>query len=388
MPRITSNSINIIDVVDGSDPIVAFQTNPSHTFQAAQDGAVQATEFNAFSNLIYCYIGSDKADASIVTSDAAMPNSSFRLSASSGDGAPATVAGSGWPAGSSWEYSAEDDDALKFTTPNEGLNNATADTATVTLHIRIKNATGSVIAVDQNTTFTKALAGGDGDVITLTGTNNIFTANSSGTIDSGQDAITVQVDTQGSPGTQTYEVSVNGGAFVALTSTGAGAGQISGWDSDLSGEPETGTIGNTARRLFISGANLGNANDKYQLMVSGLSGGADTYNVVKIRDGAAGDNAITLNISSNRGNVFSATETGDKTLTATVYDQGSGSEITSGISYDWRLGAPDSTITVKVDASGNVVSSGGSPATGKTIIVDDDDVDGSQQYSCIVTTDT
>ncbi len=385
MARSASNSVTIFDVVDGSDPIVAYQTNPAHTFIASSDGAVTAAVVNSYSNLIYCYIGGDKATASTATSDAAMANSSFRLSSSSGAGNAVTVSAAGWPASADWDYTAETDQAIKLTAPLSALSNSTPDSATAILHIRIKNAAGTVSSVNQDISFTKALAGSNSNVITLTSKTNIFTANSAGTIDDGQGDIVVTIETQGSPGDQTYEVALNGGDFVTRTSAFSNAGQIYRWDDNLTGPGQSGTIGATAQRLFISDNNLGDGNNSYQLRVSGADGGSDTLNIVKVSRGVDAANAIVVSVSSSTTDVFSSTDTADKTLTARAYDQSSGSEITTGLTYDWRLGAPDSTDRVQVDAGGNVVESGGSDATGKTIIVDDDDVDGSQQYSCIVT---
>ena len=152
------------------------------------------------------------------------------------------------------------------------------------------------------------------------------------------------------------------------------------------------TIDRTAQRLLISQENLGD-NDNLIVRVTGadLSMGNDIISIIKVRRGMAGANAITVHIGSGDGsNNFEPGITSPKELTARVYDQGTGAEITTGLTYTWRLNTVDGpivTVTALTPDSSRTVDAGSIiEATGDidSIIVDRDDI--ANGYVCIVNT--
>ena len=156
------------------------------------------------------------------------------------------------------------------------------------------------------------------------------------------------------------------------------------------------TIDRTAQRLLISQENLGD-NDNLIVRVTGadLSMGNDIISIIKVRRGMAGANAITVFIESNDGtNNFTPGVTGPKTLTVRVYDQGSGAEITSGLTYIWHENTVDGdvveleqrTTPYLVTQGTNIFADGDTDVNTASIVVDSNDT--AISYLCVVTTDT
>ena len=110
----------------------------------------------------------------------------------------------------------------------------------------------------------------------------------------------------------------------------------------------------------------------------------------------AGANAITVFIESNDGtNNFTPGVTGPKALTVRVYDQGSGAEITSGLTYIWHENTVDGDVVeldqrtaepYLVTQGTNIFADGDTDVNTASIVVDSTDT--AISYLCVVTTDT
>ena len=124
--------------------------------------------------------------------------------------------------------------------------------------------------------------------------------------------------------------------------------------------------------ITISTDNFGTA-DVFTVKVAGASSGSDIISIIKIQDGATGEAALTVTISSNHGGFsFHNNDTNgtEKTLTVVVYDNATGLEVTP-TSYLWRL---NGTAINPAETTKNIS------------IVATDIPDGkSEEYSCLVT---
>ena len=125
--------------------------------------------------------------------------------------------------------------------------------------------------------------------------------------------------------------------------------------------------------ITISTDNFGTA-DVFTVKVAGASSGSDIISIIKIQDGATGEAALTVTISSNHGGFsFHNNDTNgtEKTLTVVVYDNATGLEVTP-TSYLWRL-------------NGTAISNPAETAKDISIVATDIPDGGSEEYSCLVT---
>ena len=129
------------------------------------------------------------------------------------------------------------------------------------------------------------------------------------------------------------------------------------------------------------------------IRLQGAAGGQDTITLFRVDQGNDGNDAVIVSIVSSNGNIFRNGAGAAKTLTALVYDAGSGSQLTSGVSYTWTRSGSGSVSagTVRVTSSTNrtVVASGGVEANGTlfpTIVVGEEDVDTSEVFTCTIDT--
>ena len=152
-----------------------------------------------------------------------------------------------------------------------------------------------------------------------------------------------------------------------------------GWTSDL---PETG-----GEYLWVT--------FRYVAVQSGTITGIDSWDTpvllgVPGEDGADGDSSITANILSNEGNIFRNAVGPDKELSAFVFDNGTGEELTNPespatpfIFYTWRR-ANNAIVRVTSQTDRTVISSGGVEANGSgfpDIVVDAGDVDTQETFT-------
>ncbi len=379
MARIARGAVTIVDINDGSNPIAAVLTNQNHTFAASSSGVVDTATRQLFSTEAIVYIGSTLAT---LNTDGNVQNNEFRIKPV-GAGATDTKVTSG----TGWSVAVDPATGILTvaTIPTTNVNSCTVQVA-VEYKDPAQGSTGTVLLT---LTLVKVNEGAGGSVISLTANKQAFFAEADGTfLATGNGDVEFTIVTDGSPGSQTYETSLNGNPFSAVTSASNVAGGIKGFDDDTTGVfTTTGTIPVNAQRLLVSKENLG-ANDTYAIKVSGATGGSDVITVVKVRDGAVGAAAINVAITSSVGGVVFKNNSGSaKTLSVVVTDAKDGSTLTP-TSYQWLKNG--SQINVDNSTNRNVVSTGGEAANGlaySTIVVGPEDVtdNSSEEFSCIVT---
>jgi hypothetical protein len=370
MARIASSELTLIDVTDGTNPIAAYLTNENHSFSQTEAGVVNNVA--GFSTKLIVYEGltplTYDADNSLVNGEYRITSATYVETATN------------------WGVPAVNHTTATITIPSIGT--ITEKQVTLRITFSIKNSIGgTTTGLIKDCTLSVIQQGAGGLVVSLTPASQIFTADSAGVLDAAQSDVIITVSTQGSIGNYAYATSLNGAGFVAKTTTGNGVGDISGWDNDASGAKQTGALPTTnLTRLFIAQTNLGDANNTLTTRVSGANGGVDFVTVYKVRKGTAGDNAIIVVIESNSGTVFKNNAGTAKVLTCKVYDAGTGTEITTGVTYTWSR---SSSATLFVDnvttrlvqaAAGVALGSGNFP----TITVGPEDVDNSERFSCAV----
>ena len=365
MARQARNEITITDVNDGTNPITGFMSNANHTFVANTAGTVSAVA--SFSSTLNVFVGS--VQATYVASIGTTANT-FTITGVSYVGTPM-----------GWGTPARSNDTI--TIPSIAQSHATEAVIRVTYSVRTPTTTLTGLTVDISLSIVTEGAGGA--VVQLTPNRQTFTADPSGTADSGQGAVEIGVAVQGNVGNLTVQVSQNGGAYVTRTSTNAGQGHIAGFDTDETGAFQTGTIPTSFARLQITSANLG-TNDSMAIRVVGASAGTDTVNVFKVRQGTPGEDAIIVSLTSSDGTVFRNAAGNAKVLTATVTDAGTGMTPTGTLTYTWtRANGTPVRVTSATDRT--VVSSGGVLASGTaftTITVGPEDVTGQERFGVFV----
>lgn len=378
MSRIARGAVTIVDIADGSNPIAAVLTNQNHTFAANSAGTVDALTRQEFSTKAIVYIGSTLATLS---TDATLADNEYRIKpvGVGADDTRITTASSG-----TWAINVNASTGVLTVTAID----STVATVSVEVVVEYKDPNqGSNGTIDLILTLTRVNEGAGGSVISMTPNKQVFFADAGGTLEASQDDIEMIIETAGSPGAQTYFTSQNGNPFVQKTATGSGAGDISGFDDDLIGSAQTGTIGTAAQRLFISQDNLG-ANDTLAVKVKGANGGVDVVTILKVRDGEQGAAAINVALSSSdSGLIFKNNSGTAKTLTVDVTDAANGNTLTP-TNYQWLKNGAQINVTSSVDRT--VVSSGGTAANGSAFVditVGPEDVtdNGSDEFTCIVT---
>ena len=365
MARQARNEITITDINDGTNPITAFMSNANHTFVANTAGTV--SNVAGFTSTLNVFVGSVQAGYVATLGTTA---NTFTIT---------DVSYVGTPMG--WTTPARTNATIRV--PSIATAHATEAVIRVTFDVRTPTATVEDLEVDVSLSIVTEGAGGA--VVGLTPNKQTFTANPAGTADAGQDAVEVGVATQGNVGNLTVSVSQDGGAFVAQTTTGAGTGQIAGFDTDDTGAFQTGTIPNQFARLQVTSANLG-TNDSIAIRVTGVSAGVDTINIFKVRQGVTGEAALIVSITSSDGTSFRGGQGTAKTLTANVTDAATGGLPTGTLTYTWTR-ANGAQVRVTSASDRTVIPSGGVPATGTgftDIIVGAEDVSVQERFGVLV----
>ena len=150
-------------------------------------------------------------------------------------------------------------------------------------------------------------------------------------------------------------------------------------------------IPGNVQRLFISSNNIGD-NDSISLKVTGAMDdqGNASVSFTKVRRGFTGNAALNVVIESSDGDTFIEGTIGTKVLSVVVYDQGTGSLITSGLTYDWRYETSTGlNVAINNETDRLVVVDGtGTPAAVSSIIVDNIDLLNFDRrtYVCVVDT--
>ena len=377
--RSARGQITFIDVTDGVDPISAFLTNENHTFTASEAGVV--ADRVGFSSTLRVFVGQTAAtySSSLSAANQFTITSVAYVGTSTGWGTPANTNG-------------------VITIPSI-TNSAVADVIIrVTFSVR-NSLSNDTTGLTRDVSLSIVKQGAGGQAVSMSATNQTFFATSDGTIVDNATTnpdITITLDTAGSTGNLTYSISQNGGSFNARTSTGSGAGQIAGYDTDATGSFLTGTIppaqGGVAR-LRITRANMG-TNRSMSIQIAGANGGLDVITLFRVEEGAAGDGALLVDVTttSPQGTVFKNAAGTAKTTIANVVDSATGGTPTGTITYDWTY-ANGTQVRVASASDFNVVTSGGLAADGSSvntnrIIVGAEDVTDAASFICDVDVST
>ncbi len=327
MSRTSVGAITLVDIKDGFDPITVILGNQNHSFAADSAGGVSATERNAFSCEVLAFLGVDRLN---YTALASQPNETYKIIS-------VNSLNAGWVSTINTSEVANQA-VIKMTSLPAGVTDA-AKATSLSLEIDIKNKLGNVTTVNTVITLNKAVQGAGGTIINLTPSRQTFQFNENNVTTDAD--ILMPITTEGTTGTLSAFYSVNGGTFNSLTVQGNGANQA-----------KLLTLTGNSPTITISKENFSTAN-VFSVRVSGGTGGVDVVSIAKIQDGSTGPAALTVIITSNDGGQFFKNNTGaTKTLTARVFDNSDGSEISpGGITYAWtRDGSPyqsnSQTITV------------------------------------------
>jgi hypothetical protein len=333
--RTSVGAVTIADIKDGINPLSMVLSNQSHTFAADNTGTTTAAEKNKFMCEVFCFVGATRATYQAANTS----NNTYNVTITSPTGWATTTA------------VVNNQLQIKAGTVPTGTINVTA---TVNLSINIRNSIGNVTNITGVISLAKAIEGAGGAIIVMKPNRQTFRFNELNATSDG--SITMTVETQGNTGALTALKSVNGGAFSELT-IGAGEGFASSIDFDGAGDNDA---------IVITAANFGTS-DIMSIRVQGTDT-SDTVSLIKIQDGKTGAASLLVTISSNVGGFQFKNNAGAvKTLTAKVYDMADGSEITTGLTYQWYVDGVNQT-----------------GKTAKTITVSASDIPdgGSELYSC------
>jgi len=338
MARSAIGAVSITDVKDGIHPISMVLSNQSHTFAADTTGAVTTGEKAQFSCELFVYIGDTRATYSTAASPA---NGTYNVSLTKTDG---------------WDYETSvvsGQLVVKVKTVPTGVTNKTG---TITLSIVVENLVGNSTTMEAVISLAKAIEGANGAIVELTPSRQTFQFDEAN--DSNDGDITIPIRAIGNVGTLSAQYSRNGATSWSALAVGTAANKAKVIDIDGA---------NNNDQIVISKANFGTS-DIFTVKVTGGTGGSDIVSIIKIQDGSTGPASLFVSIkSSTQGFIFKNNAGTTKTLTARVYDMKDGSEITSGVTYQWYK---------------NSVSMSGK--TSKTLSVTASDVvnGGSDEFSC------
>ena len=307
MPTITGN-ITIADLVDGVTGATIVFTNESHTFSAGTDGAI--ADLSTFSSDISVYAGTTQytyvtgtspgANQYAVNSIADTAGLSTTVSSVSSQGrlAVADIAGN--------------------TTGFADAGASNPDSTSIVIPI-IVNISGTLVTYNRIISLAKA-RGGSAKVVRVTASRQTILYDFGSTNPkTGETSVVLNADYQNfesgdAAGVWSYQV---GGAGT-FTSVGSGQGTVSGTNN----------------------ADLTITKDQYQ-SVAGTSNVVtyritratriDQVSIVKLRDAQGGYQVV---IETSDATVFK-NNVGTADLTAKLYR--GGTEITSGITYAWKL---------------------------------------------------
>lgn len=305
-------AVTLVDIKDGIHPIAAVLSNQSHIFAANQEGVVATAEKDEFLCDVMIYVGDTRAEYDNAGSPA---NITYKHTG--------TAIGAGWVLGTE-VISVDGKDQLRFdvTTIPTGTTPGNV-TTTADLTFDVTNSVGNVTQVVLTLSLAKAIEGVAGQIVNLSPSKHAFKFDELGNTSDGD--IVIDVTTEGNVGVLSAQYAVNGGSWSTLTG-GSGANQAKSLDIDGTGDND---------HITISTTNFDGA-DVFSIRVSGAAGGRDTVSIVRAQKGDTGQASLFVAISSSTGGFSFKNNSGaNKTLTAKVYDMQDGSEITSGVNYQW-----------------------------------------------------
>jgi hypothetical protein len=344
MARTAVGAITIQDVQDGIHPISLVLSNQSHTFAGDNEGTVVAGEIAAFSSEVYAYVGVTRATYDSAASPA---NNTYKLGTIAYDTA-------GWTAVSTVAAS-----QVKITM-SVVPTGTTNKSVVITVPVIVTNSVGNATTVNMLISLAKLIEGADGASVTLTPTKQTIAFSELGVATDTADII-IPIVTVGNTGALSAYYARNGATSWTALTVGATVNKAKEIDIDGANDND---------HITISTINFGTA-DVFTVKVAGASSGSDIISIIKIQDGATGEAALTVSISSSVGGFSFKNNSGTtKVLTVVVYDNATGSVITP-TSFQWRKNGT------------NVAN-----ATTSTISITPTDITdgGSEEYSCLVTT--
>jgi len=307
MPTITGN-ITIADLVDGVTGATIVFTNESHTFTAAPDGEVP--DLSGFSSDVAVYAGTTQY--TFVTGTSPGTNQYAIGSITTVAGLTTSVASV-----SSQARLTVSDTAGVSGFADAGESNP--DSALIVVPV-IVNISGTLITYNRIISLAKA-RGGSAKVITLTASRQTILYEFDATNPkSGETDIVIEADYQnfdtGDPaGAWSYRAG-GSGSFVAI---GSGQGTVSGANN------QSLTITPTQYQAAAGTDNV------VTYRVTRDINRIDQVSIVKLRDAEGGYQVV---IETTNATVFK-NNSGEADLTARLYR--GGTEITSGITYLWKL---------------------------------------------------
>ena len=375
--RLATGFITISDVVDGSTPVYMFLSNENHAFVADQNGDVLTEERTAFTSLLNVFVGGTAGTPKTSAVTGSDPVGSFF----------ATIS-----ATNSWGVSYNSSTGVISVTSIPAGLTAASKSSVITVSVTVVNNNSQVISGELKISLQKLVEGVDGVAIRLLPDRTYFSFDENGFPASSSDSATIGINVTGNVGSS---LSYTMKGYNSSGSTTLTTGTI----SDLTDtSPEDGVLDNSTLTVpvsrFCTSNNAANAAiyDAVSLEVVG-SGGSIARDIVtfaRVDKGEVGTSALRVEVLSSAGTVFKngAADTTTKTLTCKVYDEGTGSEITSGVTYLWSFVKKSGTAgTVKIDnTTDRNVETTGVDATTQTIVVDQADVDDGEytQYTCTV----
>ncbi len=371
MARTAQSEITLVDLNDGTNPIVGYLTNENHTFAASSSGVV--SNVAGFTSSLVVYVGATLGTY-VISADFDAANE-YTITATAYIG---TSTGWGTPSVTN---------AGAISVPS--ITNSAVSSVLLRVTFSVRDAANVVTTgLTRDISLSIVKEGTGGAVVDLTATGQIFTSNSAGAFIGTNADIILTLSTQGNIGNLTFDVSLNGGDFTTRTTVADTVQNIKGFSTALSGAfTLTGAIDVTnTQRLLISTNNLGAANDSITIKVTGATGGVDFVSIFKAKEGVTGAAAIIVNISSSSGNIFKNGLGAAKVLTVDVFDAADGTAITSGVTYSWTR-ANDAVVRIDSVATRLVQASGGVAATNltnNTITVGPEDVTTLEAFNCTV----
>lgn len=403
MARTSTGAITIYDVTDGTTPITAFLSNENHSFVATQAGVVSTTDAALFESTVTVFLGDTRLQyAATATSGTA----SYKLG---------SIVITDNDTGSAWSAlvasTVSNQRKLKISTSGTPIPASADNTqAIVAVPVIVTSASGVDTTIDLSLTLTKAVQGAGGLVINL-GYGNQFFKVDENDLESptGQSDITVDITTSGSVGTLALQSSVNGAAFTTAATDVTSSVSVGTVKSQ--NLTDGGSFVIAIENFFGTSANvLLNTSNTVSYRLAGSVGGVDVVTIAKVQKGSTGAAAVHVVIESSNGVTFKTNDTAStKTLIAKIYDSATGLEVipknntspgSSDLKYSWTVQdntGSSTAVRTSSDAVRTVVATGGVEQSNKSIdsssssefdkiIIDDDDVSTSAQYTCEIET--
>jgi hypothetical protein len=387
MAKIGSGAISIVDVKDGIQPIVMQLSNEAHAFVADQSGNISAEELASFVCDTTLWIGDTEASYSesvVIDATTAKANkNTYNIKITDSNATWVSQKALFTPQSGAKKC------RITMKTIPGGTLPAVKSNA-IKVEVTASNSIGRVVKGELTISLFKGIQGVDGVAIRLEPSRLYFMADDDNKLVDGQGNITIKPKIIGNVGSVlNVKLSKDGGAWYDYD--GPTAFGINGTtDKDADGFKDYAPLdankdGFHDYNLTITPEMFGTC-DIMTVFVKGSANehASDTLSIARVKKGSAGEAALSVFINSDlNGTIFKngALDTHKKTLSAEIYDMGTGNEIKDGVdgytvTYSWF----QDNQTVFIDSSKNVCPKtlpGAIPATGKYpyIIIGAEDIE-------------